>query len=522
MSKLALCLLLAVSLSGCSHLFKKDDGEGRVTFTLDTSDSPLKPNIAVPENTARFLMELINEKGSASDSEEGSSSEESSDSADSSDTAERSGGSVNGEFAVNGEELCLAAARETATETGNEAEETESATESNATSADEESSSDESSVSASEVETTCSIIPASYSISKDYTAGEEVSMTITNVSSGTWIVRVSALDASDNILGHVQKSVTISDGGEVSVSGWLNPGPAPEGYLFMASPSTNSVVRLSLMSEELQTLYTNGHSPAMLFCKGGFEAGKGSLLYALTGAADLLNITADISGTECSVTEQYIPVNNGYVAPGESAVISYFRDNGVRFYNYDDYSYSDLVYTGSGASEFSNVVNGYAWVTNENSRDMTKIDISKRAVAGSNISTGDVVKKLWLNDAGSRLWTICLEPSPCVRVIDSDGKSLDNYTTQIVSPSALRIVGDVVCVGESSRNEVVFFEEADKCREIERLVINEGVGGVFFSDGYRLYVLTNQNSLAAVDLATRSYNRTIKITGDCSSIVWIH
>ena len=521
---LTLCVLLAASLGGC-NLFKDDDGEGSVSFTLETSDSPMKPNIGVPENTKRFLMELIDETGNASQADGSSDSDVSSEEDSGSETDGSSDSAARSLRAADSAANAEGAAEDaisTEADGGSDAEEEEESGESSSDGDASEESSSADGASSLSCETTCSIIPASYSISKNYTAGEEVSLTIDKVSSGSWIVRVSALDADGVVLGHVQKAVTVGDGADVSVSGWLNPGPAPEGYLFMADPGANTVTRLSLMSEELQPLYISGHYPAVLFFKEGFDAGKGSLLHALTGAKDLLDITVGISGTDCDAVEQYIPANNGLVAPGEFAVISYFRENGVRFYNYDDHSYSDLVYTGTGAGEFSNVVNGYTWVTNENSGDLTKIDIANQKTAGENISTGDTVKKLWLNDTGSRLWTICQKPKPCVRVIDSEGNNLDDYTEQIVNPSAIRIVGDVVCVGEGSRNEVVFFTEAAKCEEIERIKINEGVGDVFFSDGYRLYVLTNQSSLAVVDLQTRSYNRIIKIKGNCSSIVWMH
>ena len=506
----SLCLFLAAASSGCGDLFKDKDGQGTVSFALETSDSPTKPNIAIPAKTTRFLMELIDEDGVSDSSEKDTSS---SDAESLSENTERA--------------VLTAAGADEALD----AAESENTENDGSSSADENSSADDTaesdagssdSAGSSSVETTCSLIPASYSVSKDYKEGEAVNLSISDVSNGSWIVRVSALDAEGSVLGHVQKSVTLSDGEEVDVSGWLNPGPAPEGYLFLANPSSNSVVRLSLMSEELQTLYTSGHYPAVLFFKGGFEAGKGALLHALTGGTDLLNMKVGISGSECNIEEQYIPANNGYIAPGENAAVSFYKENGIRFYDYSDYSSSDLVYTGSGASEFSNVVNGYAWLSNEGSRDLTKIDLNNKKTVGGNVTTGDTVKKLRMNDNGSRLWTICLEPRPCVRVLDAEGNSLDNYTEQIISPSALWIIGNLVCVGESSRNEIVFFEESDKCREIERLPISEGVADVFFSDGSRLYALTEQGSLAVVDLQTRSYNKTIKATAECSSIVWVH
>ena len=552
--RLALCAALLLSLSGCG-LFDDDDKPGTVNFDLETSDSPTKPNINVPENTSRFLMELISETGqNASDSSDSSEAEadsgddDNSGSDESSERASLRGIDMDAEYldADNDAEGESGAADDGSDDTeddgsddteddGSDDTEDDGSDDTEGDGSDDDGSADgeddssdgeeassEASSSGNGVETTCSIFPASYSVSQDYKAGDSVSMSISDVASGSWILRVSALDSSNKVLAHFQKAVTLSSGQEADMSGWLNSGPAPEGYFFMSSPGSSAVTRLSLMSEDIQELRVSGHYPAVLFFKEGLAAPVGSLLHAITGATDLLDLSVKTSGTDCDIDDQYIPGNNSCVASDGSAVISYYNDNGVRFYDYDSHTYSDLLYTGNGASELSNVVNGYVWVSNEKSRDLTKIDIANQTTVGGNFSSGDTVKKLKLNDTGSRMWTLCMEPTPCVRVIDTAGSNLDNYTTQIVSPSDLWIVDDLVCVNESSRAEVVFFEESDTCNELERIPISEGVGDVVFSDGYRLYVKTNQSSLAVVDLATRSYNKTIKITGECSSMVLMH
>ena len=494
------CALLLSFLSGCG-LFDSSDN-GKVHFSLDTASEPQKPNINPPAETTRILMELIQE--SAAPAEESDGSENNAE-----DSAEKRNSAVLASVA-NGEGSAEASS-------SSESDDDEGG------SSDSDESGDDEGGSSGNIETTCKLYPASYSKSVDYSSGDSVDITIEDVAAGAWVMRVSAMDANSKVLAYVQKGVTVDGGSTVDVSGSFNSGAAPEGYIFLASPTGNHIVRLSLYTEELQNLYTNNYAPAILFSPMGQREGRvGDTLYAITGGTDLLEMTLGLVDTSVNVVSNYIPGNCSYASSSDKAVISYYSENGVYFYPYDTKKYTGPLYTGRGASAFSNPVNGQVWVTNEVSENISQVDIASEKCVGTNISQGYVAHKLAVNDAGTRIWSVCRKSVPCVHAVTTSGSLIGHYTEQISDPSDIVIVNGLVCVAEANRGEVVFFQEDSKCDELERIVIKEGVADQMVSDGQRLYVLTPKKSLAVVDLTTRAYNRTIPVSGDCSSMMWVH
>ncbi len=498
---LGLALALLLGMAGCG-MFDKDDGKGKVHFKLNDSNNTSAPNINIPEDTTCFIMELIQEEPSDTDSSdddsEDSSSEESEDK--------------------------LLAAKETGA-SASLSDDDSSADDSDSDN-DTDSSDDSTDGSNESLTSTCTTIPATYMASMDYTEGDTVDITIDDVAEGAWVVRVSALDENDKVLAHVQKAVTVGSGENVDVDGYLQSGSAPEGYIFFASVG-DGLYRISLLSEKVEKMDID-YSPSYLFFMNGLIGSLNDKLYAITHNDKLLEMVPSLTYSTCDVNTHSIPDSSSRVVSGASVAISYPVEGGVRFYDLIEEDYTGLLSTGRGANEFSNVVNDCVWVSNEDAQDISKINLSTQKLMGSNISTGYVAAKLAQNDAGDRLWTIGTVPSSYLRVVDNNGNGIDHYTKQLVTPSSLLITNGEVCVGDSSRNEVVFFKEATKIEEIRRLPIAEGVADCLLSDGQRVYALTSSGDLAVIDLTTHEYNHVISmeyvtsVSIGCNSMVWMH
>lgn len=487
----ALALLL-LCLVACGDSKKG----GKVIFELSNSDTPTTPHIAVPDSVTKFRCEVFQLPEQVDTSGE--------EAADSEPTASASRQASKGELAERAGSNTRPLPESTnaagsSSDNGSSDEVSPSNSDSDEAAGDSGDSDDSSDNNSQDDEASY----GPFSVTKDYSGGD-FSVEVDNVAAGAWTLRVSALTASDEIVGYVQKAVTISKGKKVTVREALLAGSAPEGYLYISGTSAGTLSCLSLASGKVTSMTFSEH-PAYLFTKS-LTPVVGDTIYGTTGSDKVLRMAPKANNTKCDVTEVYFPTGGTFVAAGSKAVVSMFSENGVRFFDYDTEKSSDLLYTGNGADVVSNVAQDKTLVYNQGDQSVSVVDIANKTIARPNINLENPVEALALNDEGGRLWAVGGSGSGFVRVVNvNDGKLVKHYTTQIATPTAVAIVNGQVCVADSGRQELIFFPEKETVDETKRMDFNKGAVEFIVSDGQRLYMLVPASgTVSVVDLTTYS------------------
>ena len=512
---MTMCLGMGLMLAnGCSD---DSDKVSSFTFKVTNSGSPADPQICIPERTAKLKMELFQEPSvtgkavNLSDSSSGSSassdaSEDPSEEASAKDSVEAS------------------SATDVADTQGRLLAEDVHIDYALGTRSDDKDKKNK-------------VTKTYYSTSVDYDGGEP-ELTINDVEEGAWILRITARDSGGRVLAHYQKGLN-SSGGNLTMSGWLEPGAPPEGYLYAAHTSDGNISRVSLYSGLVDTIKLSTGNPAYLFAKKTEVPGFDDVFYATTGGVNILSLTPKFTEKIIDVEDVPFVKNGTHVRSAENAeqaVISFFNDGMVRFFDYTEASSYDYLYTGSGAGYISHVINGdQVWVCNENSQDLSMVDMSERRLVYDNLRLGsDVPRAAEPNPENSRIWILGSRSSDgVVRVIDfSDhdlgGKNWGEFTTNLASPQAIYLNGDEwACVTDGTRDELIFLDagELDENGNIKEILRDNGTrmklpggGSQILSDGDRLYILQDSD-IAVIDLDTKSIARTYPIGEVAHSIM---
>lgn len=368
----------------------------------------------------------------------------------------------------------------------------------------------------------------------DYTGGEP-SLEIGDIQQGEWILRVSALDQGGQTLAYYQDGININ-GGSLELDGWLQSGRAPEGYLYATHTANGTLTRISLYSNIIEQSTLSAGHPAYLFAKRTQTPKFSDPFYATTGGTSLLQLTPDFKANRLDVEELGFVRNGTYVrsaANVDTALISFFSEGLVRFFDFSEVSNYDYLYTGQGASYLSQLTgDDCVWVCNENSNDLSLVDLRERSLAlEGNLRLGsDSPKAAEANAANTKIWVLAQRSGGgAVRVIDFSQKDLGGetwaeFTTDLAQPSAIYLESDQwACVADNQRQEAIFLDAAnlDEGQRLEELFGESGArlalpqgGDQILSDGDRLYVLQSQaGQVATIDIATRTLGQTYKLGG---------
>lgn len=376
-----------------------------------------------------------------------------------------------------------------------------------------------------------------YSATVSYDGGEP-ELSISDIDSGEWIMRVSALDSSGSTLGYYQESVSINSGGSSDKKGWLKSGAAPAGYIYAAHTSEGYMSRVSLYSGIVDKCTLSTGKPAYLFAKNNILPTFTDKIYASTGAASVMELTPYIVDNRMDVEELSFVKNGSYARGGVCAVVSFSGENMVRFFDYeaDTGSSYDYCYTGQGAGYISNPVDSEVWVCNTASKDLSRVSLSTRALVNSeNTRLGsDIPYAAESETDKEKVWVIgARSGGGFVRALlcdDVSGKNWGEFTTDLKDPGAVYVNEEKeVCVTDNSRGELIFLDgsKLDENGNIKEVFGSSGArlklpggGEQIISDGFRLYILQyEKGSIAVVDLATRTVLGSYALGASARSII---
>ncbi|MBQ7529972.1 hypothetical protein IJT10_08770 [bacterium] len=375
-----------------------------------------------------------------------------------------------------------------------------------------------------------------YSVTADFNGGEPT-LELDDVTEGEWIVRVSALDSEGKNLAYYQDGFNVSSGSKSDNKCWLNSGSAPEGYIYASNTSNGTMTRFSLYSHLLETCKLNTGNPAYLFAKSS-EPSFSDTLYASTGSDHVLSLVPNILEDRFDVEKLQFPNNGAYAVGGSTAVVSFYNEGLVRFFDYEEKSTSyDYCSTGSGADYISRVVDSKFWVCNKNSKDLSHVSLESRALVRSNTRLGnDVALAAEPNSDDSKIWLIGTRSgSGFVRAIkseDTGGTNWGEFTTALQSPEALYVDDkETIYVTDNGRGELVVLDgskldDNGNIKELfgktgERMKLPGG-GEQILSDGDRLYILQRSGAkLVEVDLHTKTIARSTSLGSAPRSILHV-
>lgn len=496
---------------GCS-----ESGTGAdLSFTVKNSGSPAEPQILIPGETSKLKMEIFQEPSvtgkevTFSDSADNSDDASDSPSSDSdSDDVSSADNSEDGDT----EESASAAPQGKGFGSGS----------------DDKSK----------------ITKTYYSTTVDYGGSGEPVLEIDGVEQGEWILRITALDKSGETLAYHQEGFNVGRS-NANIKGWLQPGKAPEGYLYASRTSDGSISRVSLYSGLVDKYKLTTGSPAYLFAKRTEIPGIADTLYATTGGRFILKIVPDLVKITADIDELGF-VQNGLFVRSDTdtdyAAVSFYKDGLVRFFDFSgDSSDFDYAYTGKGAGYISHLTaKNYAWVCNGESDDMTLIDFKNhtKALSGNLRLGGDSPIAAEANADNSKVWVLVKGNSgSMVRVMDFSAQNLGGtewgrFTTNMSSPGALYLCGDEwACVTDNRRGELIFLDASsrDENRNIDEIFGKSGArmklsggGDQIIYDGYRLYVLQSSSGrIAEIDASTKTIVQTFSLGGTSRSMMLV-
>lgn len=358
--------------------------------------------------------------------------------------------------------------------------------------------------------------------SVDYEEG--VVLEIKDVPPGPWVMRVNALDASKQVLAYAQEGINVTKG-SVKFSSWFLPGTAPSGYIYTADLGSRSLSRICLFDDKVVNVPLQD-APVSLFLKSGREGVMGDTVYATTGGAKILSMHLSLFDNSCDTTDIYFPSGGTFARSDNGmAAVTFYQNDGVRFFNADTEEYSDLIFTGKGADRLSNVVDGNLYVSNKGALSMTKLNMAAQKTEGSNKGIGCAPDALALNSTGTRIWMCGTDDGggkPFVRVVDNSGDEIRHFGAQLSVPSAIIIDNSTVCVADNGRKELIFFHETDENEnDFERLQLTAG-GDDLWSDGQRLYCMSSESDLVSVvDWKSLKLIKTYKVGQMPHSMVFL-
>lgn len=504
---LSLCftaLGLSLALVGCSD----SDDNGSLTFKVINSGSPADPQIFIPEATKNIKLEVFQEPS------------------------------------VTGKKVSFSnsATSENDQSPAEDQEQTESKAKTVSRLADQGKPLYAFGTSSKDKDKKESGEKTYYSASVAYEGGEP-ELSLEGIQDGDWVVRVSALDSNNNVLAYYQDGLAVN-GDSRSIKGWLQPGAAPSGYLYAAHTANGTISRVSLYSNLIDSIKLNSGNPAYLFAKRTEKPSFSDLFYATTGGVKILQLTPSFVDKKIDVEDIAFPTDGAFVRSsqnGDSAVVSFFKEGLVRFFDFTQQTNYDYVYTGSGANYISHLTNNsQVWVCNENEYDLSLVDINNHnLVYTDNLRLGgDIPKAAEPNSDNSKVWVIGTRSSGgFVRAVDFSeqsmgGRNWGEFTTDLASPGAIYLASEALgCVTDNTRGELIFLktdslDDQGNISEIfgksgSRLAL-QGGGDQILSDGARLYILQMaQGKVAVVDLETKAIATSYNLGSNARSLMFI-
>lgn len=326
----------------------------------------------------------------------------------------------------------------------------------------------------------------------------DVTLEIGEIPEGAVVVRIQALDAAGAPLAFYQEPVQVGGGSQQTLQGWLRPGPAPEGLLYVANSGANSMSIVRLTDGQVENLPVSG-SPRSLFTVQG-------KIFATTGGGSLLVV----EGVNRSV--QVVPLDPGAAearlgnAAGTRGVLSYPGDPGVRLLDTSSstYLFTSTLPTGPLARGLSRQVGDRVWVANQGDSTLSEIDVAQEVVA-QKLQLGAPAALVEQNESGTRLWALGSAEAPFVRVMEPGGSLVGVFTDRLQAPGGVVVEEGLAYVTDSARGELVVFEDDESPVELDRFSLGDGSPGQMISDGERLYVaMGTTGEIAVVDKATLS------------------
>jgi len=322
----------------------------------------------------------------------------------------------------------------------------------------------------------------------------EFSCEVPEVPVGGWVLRLSALNAQGQVLAHFQEPVQVNSGSRVRLNGWLRPGPAPEGLLFVANSKGASLTILRLTDAHLEDLPLP-QNPQHLFSAQG-------KIFVTTMTSQMLAV----EGVRRTIAVLSAPPGGFDVAGAGRGVVSFPVEGGIRFLEPESGQLSGFFRTGSLARGVSDQVGSTSWVVNPGDRTMTALDVPSMSL-GATVPIGVPASQVEQNGTGTRIYAIGGgpgEPSPpFVRVLEPSGVLVRHFTHLLESPAGVLLQDGRAYVTDSLRGELIVYEDSANPSELERVQLGEGAPGQILSDGHRLYVaMASSGEVAVVDLAT--------------------
>ncbi len=177
------------------------------------------------------------------------------------------------------------------------------------------------------------------SLEVGYAGSGALEVEVPDVPVGAWVVRLSALDEGGKVLAHLQGPVQVNAGSTVRLEGWLQPGAAAEGLLFVANSRGASLSIIRLVDGLVEDLPLP-QNPQFLFSALGhiYVTLPGSQMVAVEGVRRNVAILPAPPGALCAVG-------------GSSGIISFPAEGGIRFMDPSTRDFSGLFRTGTLARE---------------------------------------------------------------------------------------------------------------------------------------------------------------------------
>lgn len=322
----------------------------------------------------------------------------------------------------------------------------------------------------------------------------DFSCEVPEVPVGGWVLRVSALDAQGQVLAHLQEPVQVNSGARVRLQGWLRPGPAPEGLLFVANSKGASLTILRLTDGHVEDLPLP-QNPQYLFSAQG-------RIFVTTMTSQMLAV----EGVRRTIAVLSAPPGGFDVAGAARGVVSFPTEGGIRFLEPENGQFSGLLRTGTLARGISDQVGSTSWVVNPGDRTMTALEVPSMSL-GATVPIGVPGNQVEQNATGTRVYVVGGGPGepapPFVRVLEPSGVLVRHFTHLLESPAGLLLQDGRAYVTDSLRGELIVYEDSSNPSELERVRLGEGSPGQILSDGHRLYVsMASSGEVAVVDLAT--------------------
>jgi len=344
------------------------------------------------------------------------------------------------------------------------------------------------------------VIPA---LESEYAGSGGFEVEVEEVPVGSWVVRLSALDEAGQVLAHLQEGVRVNRGRKVEVEGWLQPGPAAEGLLFVANSSGSSLSIIRLADREVEDLALP-QNPGWLFASQG-------LVYATSSASQVFVVEA----VGRSIEVLPAPPGGQCAVGGTSGLFSYPMEGGLRFLDLVGREFSGFYRTGAQAGWISSQVGSVAWVVNPGDQTMTEVDVPARKILRTlNIAyPGQSIEQ---NPTGDRIYVLGDGRSggvpPFVRVLEPSGNLVRHITYHLGQPASILVHADRAYLTDFQRGDLPVSRHGPAPTELDRFSLAPGGPTPLQTDGHRLHIaMETAGEVAVVDMATLSLVRRISV-----------